>query len=101
MTYEITKNSTIFDRDKIGVGDIVEFDEYRIKLFGKIGELSHKRVGIVTSVEPETIWIKTQDDYYSNKLEGFGLPIERRDQIKVIYRSYYNAKKGEKYGQID
>ena len=100
MAHKITKNEVVFDRRKIGVGDVISFPEHEIKIFGK-AVISHDRIGIVSRVELDTVWVKTQDDQYNFTLEEFGIPIDRSDEIKLIYRSYYNVGTGDMYGEIE
>lgn len=94
MANKLTKNSEVYDRSKVGVGDIVEFDEYGIRLFGN-RKFLNKRVGIVTMVEADALWVRTQDNYNTGALEEFGIPVEQAGKVRLVYRSYYNVKKEE------
>jgi hypothetical protein len=97
MANNFTKSSAIFDRSKVGPGDIIEFSQYSdVSLFGK-PKLLYKRVGIVERVEPETIWIHSQDPSFV--LDCFGIPVDRAEDLRMVYKSYYNVKEGADYGE--
>lgn len=85
-----TESREIFDRSKIGVGDIIEFSEY----YGLRNKPRYRHWAIVSRVEDTTVWIH-QRDYCEDKLEsGIGIPIGRADDIRIIFRHPLNVKKG-------
>lgn len=88
----ITKTETreIFDRSKIGIGDIIEFGEY----VGWTSKPKYRHWAIVSRVDESTVWVH-QRDHFENKLETtMGLPVERADDIRIIFRHPLNVKKG-------
>ena len=85
-----TKNETvtIFDGTKIGIGDIVEYDQSNGILLKK------KRVaGIVIKVEEDVLVICEKDWLapYDTTRE-FGLPVDRAAEVKVLHRHPANLK---------
>jgi hypothetical protein len=98
LTNKFTKDVHVFDRGKVGVGDIVEFNEYSRPLIGN-PKLLYKRVGIVEQVGLETLWVRTQDSHFQNTTEKFGLPVNRANELRMVYRSVLNVKEGEPYGE--
>lgn len=80
----ITKTETreIFDRSKIGVGDIIEMTKFGGGIFGTKPEYRHW--AIVSQVDPEYIYVCARrgsgiDDEYI-------LSVKRAEDIRVIFR---------------
>lgn len=96
MSFTKSETREIFDRSKIGIGDIVEINDHKREGFW--GKLKITRVpAIVFKVEDDVLILRLKEDPEfdsSNKyhLGGFGIGIERQDEIKMIYRSPYNQK---------
>lgn len=89
----ITKMETkeVFDRSKIGKGDIIEFSELGYRLFKKPRnyDLPTKTVGIVSQVLDEDIAVYARSQSSSwdkNYVTEVFVPIERADSIKILYR---------------
>ena len=84
---EITKTQTrtIFDRSKIGVGDVVEFYEYEIRMFTK--ENKYRIAGIVRKVEDTTLLVDVRRAVFDDgSIETYGLPVEMAHEIKVLFK---------------
>jgi len=92
MNDKITKCSEVYDGSKIGVGDIIEFGEWSVNPFAKKPKELYKRVGIVMKVEVDTVWVRSQNTYETHRVEEFGLPVERADEITILYRTHHNRK---------
>lgn len=91
---KITKFDEVFDRSKIGVGDIVE---YQIKGSVFIGPSEDYWIaGVVSEVSPERILIDDKDGVGESVIY-----VENADRVRIIHRAYRNVSKGEKYGAID
>jgi hypothetical protein len=95
--YKITKESKVFDRRKIGVGDIIEFNVYSENLFRK-NSVKYKVAGIVKSVQAYDIDVKVKDDDYGF-LKTYVLDISEAENIRMLYRAHNNVKGGEPYGE--
>jgi hypothetical protein len=91
----ITKMETreVFDRSKIGKGDVIEFSEQEFRLFKKppgYYDLPNKTIGIVKKVSDQFIDVyarslrkgSTEDGYVTKMTMGIG----SADSIKVLYR---------------
>jgi hypothetical protein len=89
ITKQISR--TIYDNSKIGVGDVIEFNEYTSTVFTK-PKVSHRVAGVVTSVEELTIWVSARGGMTDHKVGNFGLPVERCEEITVIHRHHFNTK---------
>jgi hypothetical protein len=93
---KITKTETriVFDRTKIGIGDIVEYDRnvwayakwYHVKKTKLVGRVC----GIVAKVEPDCLWIYERDEFEPTQIRKFGLPVERADEVVIIRRHPLN-----------
>lgn len=89
----ITKMETreVFDRSKIGEGDVIEFSELGFRLFRKphYYELPTKTIGVVKYVLDEDIAVYARSQLPSwgnNHVTDIFVPIERADSIKILYR---------------
>lgn len=72
----------IFDITKIGVGDIIEYDQSLMATWKK-----RRVAGIVTEVKRDYIEICERDCFAPfESTRKFGFPIERAAEIKIIYR---------------
>lgn len=91
----ITKMETreIFDRSKIGKGDVIEFNEYEFKLLRippGYYDLPTKTVGVVKRVLEDSIEVYArslrkgipEDEYVTKMTVGVG----HADSIKILYR---------------
>ncbi|WP_098408477.1 hypothetical protein [Bacillus sp. CX-1] len=86
----ITKMETreVFDRSKIGEGDVIEFAELRFYML-RFRELPNKTVGVVKFVYDESIdvYARSQaDNWEKDHVTEVSIPVERADSIKILYR---------------
>lgn len=91
----ITKMETreIFDRSKIGKGDVIEFSEQESRFFRKpLGyyDLPNKTIGIVKRVSDQWINVYARSLRKDNPENGYltemTVGIDRADSIKILYR---------------
>jgi hypothetical protein len=87
---KIEETRTIFDKNKVYVGDIVEWNEYQFNVLFK-EKLRFRNVGLVIKFEPETLWVKALGVFDDNQIGEIGLPVERTD-ITVLKRNPLNEK---------
>lgn len=91
----ITKMETreIFDRSKIGKGDVIEFSEQEFRLFRKppgYYDLPNKTIGVVKKVSDQSIEVYARslrkgipEDEYVTKMT---VRVGHADSIKILYR---------------
>lgn len=92
------RKDIVYDRSKIGVGDIIEFNAYTPIVLPFMKEkVEFKRAGIVTEVSPEYVVVRTQSQFRedSRRLEDVGIPVERAEELRMIHRAHYNQKEAE------
>ncbi|MFZ7768176.1 hypothetical protein [Bacillus licheniformis] len=87
-----TETRTIFDRSKIGEGDIIEFSEYEfrlLKLPPGYYDLPKKTVGVVKRVSDQHIEVYARSLMKDNPENGYvtemSVGIGRADSIKILY----------------
>ncbi|MEC0718984.1 hypothetical protein P8882_01685 [Bacillus haynesii] len=91
----ITKMETreVFDRSKVGKGDVVEFSEYEFQLLRippGYYDLPNKTIGIVKKVSDQ--WIEVyarslrKDNPENCVVTKMTVGIGRADSIKILYR---------------
>lgn len=81
----------VFDRSKIGKGDIIEFSELGYRLFKKPRnyELPTKTIGVVKYVFDEDIAVYARSqlpNWENNHVTEVSVPIGLADSIKILYR---------------
>ena len=89
----ITKMETrkVFDRSKIGKGDVIEFTELGFRRFRKPQSyrISTKTVGVVKYVYDEdvVVYARSQSEKWeTNHVTEVSVPIGLADTIQVIHR---------------
>lgn len=91
MTITKTETRTIFDRDKIGIGDIVEFTRGRMRLVGP--DKKYRLPGLVVDVRDDALLIKTRTLFDEFSIILTEVNVEHADDIRIIYRHPLNEKK--------
>lgn len=96
MSETLTKqiSEEVFDLDKVGVGDIVEF-------FGLIEVSPYKteltrHAGIVEKADSHRLLVKTAIQersgyHYNHHVDTKSILAEDADKVRLLYRSYHNA----------
>ncbi len=95
LSKQITEN--VFDLDKVGVGDIVEFP-YDVKdMLGK--SLMERKAGVVLYADKYTLKVfahepgaNTADLRRPNHIDINTIYVDDADRVRILFRSYYNAK---------
>ncbi|MFD2704695.1 hypothetical protein [Salibacterium lacus] len=98
-SFTFTKTSEVFDRSKIGVGDIIEFDDTPFVNPFRRKQKTRRMAALVTEVEDTTVWIsvgeRNPDSGTVRIQSAFGLPVSRADEITMIYRHPDNVSRKE------
>lgn len=97
MTVTKMETRKVFDRSKIGKGDIIEFSELGFRLFRKPHsyELPTKTIGVVKYVFDEDIAVYARNqspNWENNHVTEVSVPIGLADSIKILYRHPANEK---------
>lgn len=85
----ITKTETreIFDRSKIGVGDIIEINKDGGGFLGN--KTLYRHWAIVQRVGAEVVWIVSREN--ADNEHRYGIDIQQADEIRVIFRHPENV----------
>ncbi|MED4579094.1 hypothetical protein P9480_10060 [Bacillus atrophaeus] len=91
MTITKTETRTVFDRSKIGKGDVIEFTElgFRNSRNPNSHRISTKTVGVVKYVHDEdvVVYARSQSEKWeTNHVTEVSVPIGLADTIQVIHR---------------
>ncbi|ARV43486.1 hypothetical protein BCV50_00050 [Bacillus subtilis] len=91
MTITKTETRKVFDRSKIGKGDVIEFTELGFRLFRKPQSyrIATKTVGVVKYVHDEdvVVYARSQSEKWeTNHVTEVSVPIGLADTIQVIHR---------------
>ena len=91
MTVTKTETRTVFDRSKIGKGDIIEFTELGFRLFRKPQsyKIPTKTIGVVKYVfdDAVNVYARSQSsNSEKDRVTEVSVPIGLADTIQVIHR---------------
>lgn len=91
MTVTKMETRKVFDRSKIGKGDIIEFTELGFRLFRKPHsyEIPTKTIGVVKYVHDQDVAVYARSqaaNWENNRVTEISVPIGRADSIKILYR---------------
>ncbi|GGP13450.1 hypothetical protein GCM10011346_33490 [Oceanobacillus neutriphilus] len=108
MSETLTKQITeeVFDLDKVGVGDVVEFPHEIEDGIGHV--MTEYKAGVVVRADEQCLSVFVHEPganiaslHRPSGIDIYRIHAKYSDKVRLLFRSYYNAKgtEGDKYGR--